>query len=230
MTEGLTSARAGALWCKAAGQAKLNGMRMAGMRKYVAAVSVLAMLGGCMTGDRQIAPRDDSEIPLTLANEWRDTPPDPAAAGCYARQTSPAVVETVTEQRLVSPEIRDPETGKITQAAAYHTETRHQIVTARGTRWFAAPCPPVFTQDFVVMLQRALAARGYYHGGLSGSLDRSTGQAIHAYQKARGLYSATLSTRAAQELGLTLWSDKTAPTASATPGVAAPYPGQMGPT
>ncbi|MER5170598.1 peptidoglycan-binding protein [Thioclava sp. GXIMD2076] len=199
------------------------------MGRFLAGLCTLALLGGCMDGERQIAPRDDAEIPLTLANEWRETPPDPKAAGCYARQTSPAVVETVTEQRLVSPEIRDPKTGQITQAATYHTETRHEIVTARGTRWFAAPCPPVFTQDFVVMLQRALAARGYYHGGLSGVLDTPTGQAIHAYQKARGLYSATLSTRAAQELGLTIWSDQTAPTSSATPGVASPYPGQMGP-
>ncbi|OCX66093.1 hypothetical protein BFP70_08250 [Thioclava sp. SK-1] len=139
---------------------------------------------------------------LTLADQWRSTAPGPGDKGCFARQTRPAVVETVTEQRLVTPEVRDPETGTVLRPATYETQTHHKIVEGREAMWFPAPCATAYSQEFVATLQRALQARNLYHGPISGQLSDATSRAIHRYQTARGLFSATLSVKAAQEMGL----------------------------
>lgn len=73
--------------------------------------------------------------------------------------------------------------------------------------WFPALCPAEMTPELVATLQRALAARGLYRGPATGRLDGATRTAIAAWQAPRGLDSTTLSTRAAQELGLIPWLD-----------------------
>lgn len=73
--------------------------------------------------------------------------------------------------------------------------------------WFAALCAEEMPPDFIVTLQRALAARGGYAGRETGKLDAPTRAAIAHYQTARGLPSETLSRRAAQQLGLVPWLD-----------------------
>jgi hypothetical protein len=152
-------------------------------------------------------PLPDAPPQPTLAGEWRTRPPQPGEGGCFARQTRPAVLETVTEQVLVQPEQRDPATGKVTRPAAYRTSTHQRIVEGRAEMWFKSPCAADLTPDFVASLQRALKARGLYRGAANGVLDAATSAAIRAYQAPRGLLSATLSTRAAQELGLIAWTE-----------------------
>jgi peptidoglycan hydrolase-like protein with peptidoglycan-binding domain len=56
--------------------------------------------------------------------------------------------------------------------------------------------------DFAATLQRALAARGYYDGPVTGVIDAETTRAIRAYQAPLGIDSATLSLAAARRLGL----------------------------
>jgi len=150
-------------------------------------------------------PAEPEPVEQSLAGEWRATPPQPGETGCFAHQTRPAVIETVTEQELVSPEQRDPATGQVTRPATYRSASHQRIVEGRAEMWFPAPCPAAMTADFVASLQRALQVRGLYAGPVSGVLDIPTHAAIRAYQAPRGLVSATLSIRAAQEMGLLPW-------------------------
>ncbi|MDD8024636.1 MAG: peptidoglycan-binding domain-containing protein [Paracoccaceae bacterium] len=160
------------------------------------------VLAACTPAD---PPLPDAPPLPTLAGEWRAQAPQPGEGGCFARQTRPAVVETVTEQVLTHPELRDPKTGAVTRPAAYRTSTHQRIVEGRAEMWFKSPCAADLTPEFVASLQRALKARGLFKGAVSGVIDPATSAAIRAYQAPRGLFSATLSTRAAQELGLIAW-------------------------
>ena len=114
---------------------------------------------------------------------------------------TPAVIETVTEQVVVTPETRG-EDGRVLTPATYRTDTRTRIVQDREEVWFRAPCPAEYTVDFVASLQRALKARGFYLLPLTGELDAGTRDAVRRYQAERGLDSPRLSLAAARELGL----------------------------
>ncbi|MCC1493167.1 peptidoglycan-binding protein [Cognatishimia sp. F0-27] len=67
---------------------------------------------------------------------------------------------------------------------------------------FETPCPSVWTEDFIATLQRALLARGYFNGIVSGRMDDATRAAVRRYQTEQGLESATLSLDTARTLGL----------------------------
>ncbi len=138
----------------------------------------------------------------TLASEVLLRAPSAAEGACWGTQVRPAIIETVTEQVLVRPEQRDPATGVVHSPAAFRTETRQEIVSERTPIWFRTPCADVLTPDFVSALQRALRARGYFHGFITGELDSPTARAISAYQSPRGLPSSTLALATARELGL----------------------------
>ncbi|WP_051693375.1 peptidoglycan-binding domain-containing protein [Thioclava dalianensis] len=163
----------------------------------------LALLAGCQTGgtDLQRPPPGP-----TLASEVSTQRPATDAKGCYAELKAPAQVETVTHQVQVIPEQRDAKTGAITQPAIYREMSAQRMIDAGKPRYFRAMCTADLTPSFVAMLQRALAARNLYHGRADGTLDPATGTAIRAYQAPRGLDSATLSLRAAQEMGLYIYT------------------------
>ncbi|MEQ8255469.1 MAG: peptidoglycan-binding domain-containing protein [Roseovarius confluentis] len=131
-----------------------------------------------------------------------DTPPPGAAPGtCWAQDTSPAVVETVTEQILVSPaEVADD--GTVTRPASYRTETAQKIVQERRVTRFQVPCRTQLTPEFNASVQRALKARGLYRGPINGQLDRGTRAAIRRFQKPQGFDSDILSIAGARQLGL----------------------------
>lgn len=141
----------------------------------------------------------------TFASEILRTPDDSQPQGpegaCFARDSSPAVIETVTEQVQVTPETR-AEDGSILSPATYRTKTDTRMLRDRETVWFRAPCPPEMTPDFIASLQRALKARGYYLASLTGTLDAATTDALRRYQTDRGLDSRQLSLAAARDLGL----------------------------
>ena len=102
---------------------------------------------------------------------------------------------------LVQPEERGTD-GDIIHAAVFESKTAQRIVQDRRDVWFRAPCVDVMTVDFVASLQRALKARGYYTGDLTGQLDSQTRRAIRQYQEPLGLNSERLSLAAARRLGI----------------------------
>lgn len=137
-----------------------------------------------------------------LADEvLRTSPPAGDTTTCWAAEVSPAIIETVTEQTLVTPEIRDA-SGQVVTPASFRSTTKQRIVQDRDAVWFRAPCPADMTVDFIATLQRALKARGLYRQPLTGVLDPATSEAIRRFQAERGLDSRQLSLAAAKELGL----------------------------
>jgi peptidoglycan hydrolase-like protein with peptidoglycan-binding domain len=58
------------------------------------------------------------------------------------------------------------------------------------------------TPEFISSVQRALEARGYFTGTISGEMDPATTAAVRKYQKERGLESAQISLETARALGL----------------------------
>ncbi|MFK7940677.1 MAG: peptidoglycan-binding protein [Roseovarius sp.] len=128
-------------------------------------------------------------------------PPGAPEGSCWARDASPAVVETVTEQIEVQPAILGSE-GKILSPAIYRTETRQQIVTPRQDTVFEIPCAYEQTPEFVASLQRALSARNLYRGNITGVMDGRTRGGVRRYQKPLGLDSGILSLASARSLGL----------------------------
>lgn len=165
--------------------------------RFLAATMPL-VLAACVGATAPHVPGDLSAELVDLRGE--PGPPKGPAEACWQADIRPAVIETVSEQVLLTPETVAPD-GTVTPAV-YATETRQQIVQDRGTVWFRTPCAAEFTPTFVATLQRALKARGLYLLPLTGSLDAPTREAIRRYQTARGLDSDHLSLAAARELGL----------------------------
>lgn len=137
-----------------------------------------------------------------LADEvLRTSPPEGDTTTCWAAEVTPAIIETVTEQTRVTPEIRDAD-GAVVTPASFRSTTRQRIVQDRDEVWFRAPCPADMTLDFIATLQRALKARGLYLQPLTGVMDPATTEAIRQFQAERGLDSRQLSLAAARELGI----------------------------
>ncbi|MDV7144550.1 peptidoglycan-binding domain-containing protein [Tropicimonas sp. TH_r6] len=141
------------------------------------------------------------EEPAEIASHGADGPPDAAPGTCWGRDETPATLQTVTVESVVTPASYDAD-GKLLKPAVTATETRQEIVEERQELWFETPCPDSFTPDTVASLQRALKARGVYDGEITGSLDSATRSAIRRYQQPQGLNSAVLSLTAARQLGL----------------------------
>ena len=128
-------------------------------------------------------------------------PPDGPEGACWAADITPAVIETVTEQVVDAPELRDAQ-GTLVRAASFRTMTHQRMVEERREIWFRAPCPEAMDVDFIATLQRALKARGYYLLPLTGQMDAPTRSALRRFQSERGLNSEQLSLAAARELGI----------------------------
>lgn len=130
-----------------------------------------------------------------------DAPQDTRSGSCWARDETPATIQTTTQSVLVTPAENDAE-GAEMRPAAYRTETRQEIVQQRDEIWFETPCSESIGEDFILNLQRALTVRGYYTGAISGVMDAATRSSIRKYQQAQGLNSSILSLEAAQQFGL----------------------------
>ena len=91
-------------------------------------------------------------------------PPNADPMACYGRKSTPAVIETVTEQVMVQPPQIGTD-GVVREHAIFVTETHQRIVTERRELWFEVPCAlEAGDRDFIASLQRALSARGLYAG------------------------------------------------------------------
>jgi hypothetical protein len=120
---------------------------------------------------------------------------------CQARENVPAIFEHVMgEVRVTQAEIAPD--GTVVRRAAYRKAPVTTMVRPRSEMIFDAVCGHQMTPEFIASLQRALAARGYFAGNVSSTMDPPTNAAVHLYQKERGLDSAQLSLETARALGL----------------------------
>lgn len=171
----------------------------------------LFVLAGCMQG----GDRDAFANPLTAGDSAVEVmrgagPPDANPAACYGRKSTPAVIETVTEQVMLQPP-QIATDGSLREPAIFVTETHQRIVEERRDLWFEVPCAlEIGDADFIASLQRALNARGLYSGPVTGEMNRRTARAVRAFQAPQGLDSEVLSLAAAQQLGLALWNPELA--------------------
>jgi hypothetical protein len=170
------------------------------MRQWVSLAAFLTAAACQPAGLEPAVQRGDLSDELIRLEGSR--PPEGGPPGaCWDRYTLPTVIETVTEQVLVTPEERGAD-GAITRPAVFRTETNQQIVQERGQVWFRAPCIAEQTVEFVATLQRALKARGFYLSPVNGTFDPVTAEALRRYQASRGFDSPRLTLAAARELGL----------------------------
>lgn len=156
----------------------------------------LAVLAGCM--DSYATRADQTPIgpladPVTV---------DPTVGTCFERATTPAVIETVTEQIMVQPALVRSD-GSVETPAAFRTVTRQRILRERREVEFETPCANVMTPEFIASVQRALLARGYFRGPISGAIDSRTTAALSRFQADQGdVHTGVLTLRTARTLGL----------------------------
>lgn len=120
---------------------------------------------------------------------------------CYAKDTTPAVIETQTERVLISPASYNAD-GTLYAPEQYRTISKQVIVKDRTELSFETPCPQLLTEERTSTLQRALKARGYYKGPITARMDFITKTAIRKFQKERGTDSSYLTMQTAQLLGV----------------------------
>jgi Putative peptidoglycan binding domain len=161
----------------------------------------LALILGACGQSAPDEPATRADFSADLVRRASDAPADGPSDACWANDEMPAIIETVTEQVLVTPEMRSPD-GTITEAAIFTTKVDQRMVQEREVVWFQTPCAAQIDGAFLASLQRALKARGYYLHDLTGEMDPATRIAIRRFQSERGLDSETLSLAAARDLGL----------------------------
>lgn len=128
-------------------------------------------------------------------------PADAPEGTCWARDVTPAVIETQIAQVIVQPAILNDD-GSLLAPAIYATETEQQIVQPRREYVFETLCAPDITPEFISSLQRALQARGRYAGAITGAINPETEQALRDFQRGQGLETRLLTMETARQLGL----------------------------
>ena len=166
-------------------------------QSFLLACAVLLALAAC---SGQQSPNNRVDLSRETLPAKDNTPPDGPADACGAKETIPAVIETVTEQIIATPAGTGADGAAI--PATYRTETRQRMVQDRRAVWFLTPCAADMTPDFIATLQRALKARGLYRAPLTGQMDATTRSALRRFKADRGLDTSTLSLAAARELGI----------------------------
>ena len=166
-------------------------------RPFLLAALLLGGLSAC-------APPGANNSVVTRGSQ--EAPPGAAPDSCWGKQTTPAIIETVTHQVMLQPAevLAD---GSVIHPAVFKTETRQDIVRPRHETWYEILCTPDLTPEFIASVQRALTARGLYHGAITGDMDRATRAAVRRFQKPQGLDSNLLSLAAARQMGLVAVKD-----------------------
>jgi len=166
-----------------------------------AVLLALPLLAGC-TGGGPAAPGTADLSKGVIRVAGTETPPPPSRPGrCWTTDITPAVIETVSEQVVVTPAVTDA-AGAVVTPATYATSTHQRILRDRQAIHIRTPCPEELTMDFIASVQRALKARGYYLAPLTGAMDAATLDAVRRFQEPLGLDSPVLSLAGAKTLGL----------------------------
>ena len=168
------------------------------LRAFLGVTSILG-LAACQP--TPVTAPSTTDLTAEIVRLTEPGPPKGPDGACWASDVTPAVIETVTEQVLLSPEKRDDQ-GNITAPATFRTVTQQRMIQDNEEVWFRSPCPDQLTIDFIATLQRALKARGLYVLDLSGVMDAATLEAVRRYQAERGLDSPVLSLAATRALGI----------------------------
>ena len=151
------------------------------------------LLAACGAPEAPPPPAAPAFVPAAIESD--------ATGRCFGRDVTPAVIETITAQELVSPATLGPD-GSVLVPATYRSVTRQVITRERQEVAFETICPPAYTAEFVETLQRALAVRGFYDGPVNGVMDTATGRAVQDFQRDAGPDSPLLSIEAARALGI----------------------------
>lgn len=160
--------------------------------KFSIALCAAALVAGCQMADHPGSKHPENTLPPTqMADDGT----------CWARVVTPAIYEQVMgEVQVVQAELAPD--GTVIRPPIYRKAPVPKLVRPRGVIKFQAPCPEQMTPEFISSVQRALEARGYFSGAISGSMDPATTAAVRKYQKERGLESAQISLETARALGL----------------------------
>lgn len=166
--------------------------------------SVMLLLAGLVSACSGVAvqppTRADLAAELIRTNGGKTAPKQPEGA-CWDKDTTPAVIETVTKQTVLATETRDA-AGKVKTPASFRSETAQNILQDRQEVWFRTPCPDQMDTALYASLQRSLKARGYYRGAVTGTYNAATAKALRRFQAVRGFDSSKLTLAAAREMGL----------------------------
>lgn len=168
--------------------------------RALALLLTAGLLSACQTPDvtrSAVSPGDAAIAPLA-----DPVVVDSDTGTCFARATTPALIETVTEQIMVQPALIRSD-GTVETPAAFRTVTRQRILRERREVEFETPCAAVLTPPFIASVQRALLARGYFRGPITGRYDTRTQRAVERYQTDQDdVLTSQLTLRTARNLGL----------------------------
>ena len=165
----------------------------------IAGLPVVAALAACTASSDATGFATRADQPSIIPAE--DAPLNAAPGTCWVEITTPAVIETITQQTLIRP-AEIAANGQVLRPAEYQSNVRQRITQEREALWIETPCPEEMTVERVATLQRALAARGYMPGPATGFLSTRTRSAIRAYQEDQGLTTSLLTRQTAEELGV----------------------------
>lgn len=116
--------------------------------------------------------------------------------------TAIAQASDVNRARVDIASLAVPQTGGRECWARYASrngQTRNGMIEEVA---FRVPCPELMGTSFIETLQRALMARGYHDGPVTGTTDAQTRAAVQAFQRDNGFNSPILTLETAQRLGL----------------------------
>lgn len=142
-------------------------------------------------------PDEPAQAPTIFAEGDIETAAD---GRCFGVVRGEDTFETKVEQIMVVPEERAAD-GSLINPAVFRNETRTFRAASTDISRFETICPPVYTRNFVLSLQRALRARGAFDGTINGQLDSATSSAIQTFQ-ADSVNSPLLTIATARALGL----------------------------
>ncbi len=110
----------------------------------------------------------------------------------------PAVYKNITVTKLVQP----AQVKRITIPEAYSTVTKRQMVSPSKVVWKKVVCQSNMGTSTIASVQKALKAKGLYHGPIDGIYGTLTKQAVRAYQKQNGLAVGGLTHEVMKSLGV----------------------------
>lgn len=165
------------------------------IRPFFPLLAALCTVAACTENSALTSAENIDPISLATA------PPGARPGTCWDKTVTPAVVETVSRKIQLQPAQVSPD-GRVQSPPVYKTETSQQVVRPRRENWYEVLCEDDVTPEFIASVQRALEARGFYSGPITGEMDTRTQAAIRRYQASEGVDSSTLSIAAARQLGL----------------------------